>query len=105
MTTGLFWVLFFVFYRTVKIIRLYFFRAVSSHSGEICFRMAVREGSVSFYYGKDPECLKPLGEAVPMTCGGWTGARPGFFCLNTAGSRGGYADVKRVSITRKNTGM
>ena len=72
---------------------------------EICFRMAVREGSVSFYYGKDPECLKPLGEAVPMTCGGWTGARPGFFCLNTAGSRGGYADVKRVSITRKNAGM
>ena len=30
--------------------------------------------------------------------------RPGFFCLNTAGCRGGYTDVQRVSITRKNAG-
>ena len=64
-------------------------------------RMRVREGKVLFYYGKDASGLKPIGEEVPMACGGWTGARPGFFCLNTAGTGGGWADIRRVSVIRK----
>jgi acyl-CoA-binding protein len=34
-----------------------------------------------------------------MTCGGWTGARPGLFALNTLGRWGGWADVKYVKIS------
>ena len=59
---------------------------------EILLRMRVREGNVSFFYGKTESNLQPLGAAYPMTCGGWTGARPGIFCMNTAGRQGGWAD-------------
>ena len=33
-----------------------------------------------------------------MTCGGWTGARPGIFCLNQTGHEGGWADVDWVRV-------
>ena len=66
---------------------------------EISLRMRVRRGNVSFYYGEGQQSMRPLGGEYPMTCGGWTGARPGIFTLNTLGRWGGWADVKYVKIT------
>ena len=66
---------------------------------EILLRMRVRRGNVSFYYGEGQQSMRPLGGEYPMTCGGWTGARPGIFTLNTLGRWGGWADVKYVKIT------
>ena len=65
----------------------------------ILLRMRVRDGRVSFLYGSDPEALLPLGEDYPMACGGWTGARPGVFALNTRGQWGGWTDVEAVAVT------
>ena len=67
---------------------------------EILLRMRVRRGNVSFFYGDGPHSLRPLGGEYPMTCGGWTGARPGLFVLNTLGHWGGWADVSFVKITK-----
>ncbi len=67
---------------------------------EILLRMRVRRGNVSFFYGDGPHSLHPLGGEYPMTCGGWTGARPGLFVLNTLGHWGGWADVSFVKITK-----
>ena len=69
-------------------------------SAEILLRMRVRRGNVSFFYGDGPHSLLPLGGEYPMACGGWTGARPGLFALNTLGCRGGFADVSYVKITK-----
>ncbi len=67
---------------------------------EILLRMRVRRGNVSFFYGDGPHSLRPLGGEYPMTCGGWTGARPGLFVLNTLGRWGGWSDVSYVKITK-----
>ena len=63
-------------------------------------RMRVRNGQVSFAFGPDAEHLTPLGGSYPMTCGGWTGARPGIFAMNTAHHWGGWADVDRCEVRR-----
>lgn len=68
-------------------------------SAEILLRMRVRRGNVSFFYGDGSHAMRPLGGEYPMTCGGWTGARPGLFALNTLGRWGGWADVKYVKIS------
>ena len=68
---------------------------------EILFRMRVRHGSVSFFYGSSQRSLRPMGGEYPMACGGWTGARPGLFVLNTQGRWGGWADVKYVKISNE----
>ncbi len=65
----------------------------------VFFRMRVRCGRVSFLYGDGAEDLHPLGGEYPLTCGGWTAARPGIFCINTEGFRGGWADFAFVSVT------
>ena len=62
---------------------------------ELTLRLQVRDGTVSFMFGPDPDALEPLGTSFPMVPGGWTGARPGFFCTGS----GGYADVRSVRIT------
>ena len=62
---------------------------------ELLLRLQIRDGYVSFLFGSDDRGLSPLGEAFPMTPGGWTGARPGFFCTGPEG----YADVHFVRIT------
>lgn len=66
----------------------------------VLFRMRVRQGLVSFFFGRDSRSLQPLGSEYPMACGGWTGARPGLFVLNTLGRWGGWADVKYVRFTK-----
>lgn len=66
----------------------------------VLLRMSVRDGQVAFAYGDDAEHLQPIGEAYPMVCGGWVGARPGLFAMNTLGVWGGWADVDYVDITR-----
>ena len=69
--------------------------SVPYEKAELTLRLHVRDGSVSFLYGPDDRSLSPLGGAFPMAPGGWTGARPGFFCLGSEG----YADVRSVRIT------
>lgn len=68
-------------------------------SDALCLRMQVRDGRVSFLYG-EAEPLTPLGGDYPLTCGGWTSARPGIFAMNTQGAWGGWADVRQVKFTR-----
>jgi hypothetical protein len=69
---------------------------------EILLRMQVREGTVRFFYGSGEENLRPLGKTYPMTCGGWTGARPGLFAMNRDGRWGGWAQIAFCRITPKN---
>lgn len=66
---------------------------------ELTLRMKVRRGTVSYLYGTGPDTLFPLGDPCPMTPGGWTGARPGFFCLSTGDAPGGFADIRLVRVT------
>ncbi len=67
-------------------------------SDRMLLRLRVRAGKVSFLFGEEESTLRPLGEAYPMTCGGWTGARPGIFAINTRGRRGGAADFASVTF-------
>ena len=69
-------------------------------SSRILFRMRVNRGNVSFFYGEGQQSLKPIGGEYPMACGGWTGARPGLFNINTLGCQGGWADVAQVTVTQ-----
>jgi hypothetical protein len=68
---------------------------------EILLRMRVRRGNVSFFYGDGQHSLRPLGGEYPMTCGGWTGARPGLFAMNRDGRWGGWAQIAFCRITPK----
>ena len=67
---------------------------------DILLRMRVRRGNVCFFYGDGQHAMRPLGGEYPMTCGGWTGARPGIFCLNTLGSWGGWTDFEYVKFNK-----
>ncbi|MBR4429220.1 MAG: hypothetical protein IKS78_07665, partial [Clostridia bacterium] len=69
-------------------------------NAKILLRMRIRRGNVSFFYGEGSHSLRPLGGEYPMACGGWTGARPGLFTLNTLGRWGGWSDVEYVRITK-----
>ena len=69
--------------------------------GPVLLRLAVRDGTVSFFHGADADSLRPIGGACPLTCGGWTAARPGILCMNTEGHAGGWCDVDFVRITRR----
>jgi len=55
------------------------------------FRLEVSDGSVCFFFRKDGKAWQPLGGEVPLSCGGWTGARPGIFAMSKEASDG-YAD-------------
>lgn len=68
---------------------------------EAYLRMSARNGKYAFYYGDDARALTPIGGWLDMTCGGWTSARPGIFCLNTNGQFGGYADFAFCHVTNK----
>ena len=72
--------------------------ALPCEKTELLLRMRVRDGLVRFFFGSGEEFLQPLGDSFPMEAGGWTGARPGFFCLSTGGEPGGYADFRYVGI-------
>ena len=65
-------------------------------AGTVCLRMRVRAGRFCFLYAGEGEDFRLIGEEYPLTAGGWTGARPGLFCLNRQGQQGGYADVQSV---------
>ncbi|MBQ8952642.1 MAG: glycoside hydrolase 43 family protein [Clostridia bacterium] len=68
----------------------------------IQFRLRVAEGMAWFFCrGADTAGWQPLGDACPLSCGGWTGARPGIFCLNRQGHAGGWADVACVQVTEE----
>ena len=64
----------------------------------VLFRMRVRDGNVRFYYGADAQTLAPLGGDCAMSCGGWTGARPGIFAMNSRQLQGGWADIESVLV-------
>ena len=57
-------------------------------------QLQVREGEISFWFAAEKKVWSPIGPAVPLAAGGWTGARPGLFCLNLRGAYGGWADVE-----------
>ncbi len=65
------------------------------------FRMTVRNGKITFLYGKDEETLYPIGGTYDMTCGGWVGARPGIFCMNGRGVFGGHADFAFCRVEKR----
>ncbi len=65
----------------------------------ISFRMRIRNGNVSFFFGEGPHSLRPMGMEYPIACGGWTSARPGIFAMNTLGFQGGWADIGSVTVT------
>jgi len=64
----------------------------------VMLRMQVREGRVSYLYGSGDESLSPLGGEYPLTCGGWTSARPGLFAMNKEGRWGGWAQVRNCRV-------
>ncbi|MBR1584609.1 MAG: glycoside hydrolase 43 family protein [Clostridia bacterium] len=61
-------------------------------------RMQVRQGMMRFFFAGAEAAWQPLGDAYPLAPGGWTGARPGIFCLNKQARFGGWADVERVEF-------
>ena len=65
----------------------------------IRLKMQVREGQVQFFYAADGG-WQPLGGSCPMHVGGWTGARPGIFCINRNGHWGGWADFAHVRVNK-----
>ena len=67
---------------------------------ELTLRMCVRNGFVSFLFGSGPSDLRPLGDSLPMAAGGWTGARPGIFCLGRGNEPAGYADFHSVRMRK-----
>ena len=62
--------------------------------------MHVRQGEADFAFASDGERETSIGERYALSVGGWTGARPGIFCINTRGAWGGWADVEYCSIER-----
>ena len=66
--------------------------------GNVLFRMQVRDGNVRFFYGADEQTLAPIGGDCAMSCGGWTGARPGIFAMNIRQVQGGWADIQSVCV-------
>ena len=66
---------------------------------ELTLRMCIREGFVSFLFGSGLSAFQPLGDAYPLAAGGWTGARPGIFCLSRKSGPAGYADFHSVRMT------
>lgn len=68
---------------------------------DLTFRMRVRESRVSFLFrinNKSAGAFQALGAEYPMAAGGWTGARPGFYCLSSSGGKSGFTDVRRAAI-------
>ena len=65
---------------------------------DVLLRLSVRDGLARFAFGADENSLQPLGPACPLTCGGWTSARPGIFALNSQSRWGGWADVAGVEV-------
>ncbi len=66
-----------------------------------CLRLAVRQGTYRFFYGADEANMLPLGDEMLMCCGGWTGMRPGIFCINLLGAWGGHADFAYCRVEEK----
>lgn len=62
---------------------------------DVMLRLRVRDGLAAFCFAADGRDPTVLGEPFPMAAGGWTGARPGVFCMGC----GGYADVHSVRFT------
>lgn len=65
-------------------------------TAKLLLRLRVRKGLAAFFYGTEGREPVALGEPFPMAPGGWTGARPGIFCIGS----GGHADIRSVRITK-----
>ena len=73
---------------------------------EIRLSVRIHEGMCSYSLQADGRTVDLPGE-YPMTCGGWTGARPGIFCMNTKGLIGGravFADFDAVPDSQADAG-
>ena len=60
--------------------------------------MRVRHGKAAFAFAPEGGSETPVGEEYPLSPGGWTGARPGIFCMNIKGAWGGWADVEYCRV-------
>lgn len=69
------------------------------NSSKVTLRLHISEGFASFYFCTAKDSFLPLGDAFPMTPGGWTGARPGIFCLSRFPNSSGYADFSSVCFS------
>ena len=67
--------------------------------GQLLLRLQVRRGQMRFYFGSPEDGCQPIGEDYALSCGGWTGARPGIFAFNALGCWGGWADIRYVRFT------
>ena len=72
--------------------------AIPWEGRQVIFRMRAVDGMVCFFCRYPSREWMAVGEKYPMTCGGWTGARPGIFCMNQEGHSGGWADVPHVYV-------
>jgi uridine kinase len=68
------------------------------YGNEIRLKMQVRDGMAA-YAAWINGSWKVIGEPMPLTKGGWVGARPGIYCAGTRGQWGGHVDVKEVIVT------
>ena len=68
------------------------------YGNEIRLKMQVRDGMAA-YAAWINGSWKVIGEPLPLTKGGWVGARPGIYCAGTRGQWGGHVDVKEVIVT------
>ena len=62
-------------------------------------RLHVENGFMRFGAAPEGQEIQYIGETIPLSAGGWTGARPGIFCMNRNRRLGGYADVEAVTFT------
>ena len=66
--------------------------------GPLRLKMSVREGAVRFFFAGEGEPWQAIGGECALSCGGWTSARPGIFCLHAGPSSIGFADFAYVWI-------
>ena len=65
---------------------------------EVHLKLRVADGRVRFFGSADGNVFEPFGDELPLSPGGWTGARPGLFAMSREVS-GGYADFAYCRFT------
>ena len=68
---------------------------------KVSLRMHVKQGKMRFCYAGADGVFQDIGGEYPLAPGGWTGARPGIFCMNTHGFAGGWVDVDSVHFRKE----
>ncbi|HPF86477.1 MAG TPA: glycoside hydrolase 43 family protein [Candidatus Limiplasma sp.] len=54
----------------------------------VVLQLQIRNGRVRFFYGEAEPAATPIGSEAALSCGGWTGARPGIFAMSKSPSVG-----------------